>query len=567
MKKIILFISVFLVSFFSFWLDTSFAVSYNWSSTFSIPNWVTSSGVTLLYWQTAPTFVYQSSFSSGAWVMKMQTTMWFKINPSSTASWLIQDITYCQVNNCSSAWNEIHTRYYYDSITKYFRLEFDDSSYPSVSPERILTFALDDAPSCVWASTDCIVIFIVWFTSNNWEVSQDSLRVLFYTKANWTMWYHEDFSSNVIKASWFTLPNSYSIINYIWYSSTWWVQAFNFYQPIASSSFTDPLISVYYFTWYTNAPWYDYSQSYPLFMGSSWTTNSTISTGSTDEVYFSDCSSWLDVWCYIQASWYATKSLLNPYNVVHTYLVANQETTWSLIWINPYFFELPPFDDLWNGLCRSVYTSSSTTNLLYSDYHNDSKLFWNYISWVLDKLFEVLNPIIDTIRAVFFPVVPPLEGDEVCYIWKIFTIEYQRFIPTESQIRSSYVPDSYNPNIWYTKWDSTLFDWIAYIFIISITLPLMFKIVLQFQTPSLTASVVWFAYKKILMIWVLALIPPFLVIMFSGYHVADFINFLSLSLVLVPSYFLAHETIVFWFWIITLLTYLYILLTVYNFLS
>lgn len=298
-------------------------------------------------------------------------------------------------------------------------------------------------------------------------------------------------------------------------------------------------------------------------------------SGSTTTDFYANCSGWTDVGCYVKGTGeqiaYNISTLFSPItSALNTFTSIFSTDTYnnsisasgSLFEISNTWLLAQDYTPLGNGLCKNIPTQNLSSDIFKVNYQTVENPIGRFFAWILDKVANVVNVILGSIRAVFMPINPPLDTDKVCYFQKEITIDYQKFIPTTNQIHNSYVPDQYNPNPAYSRGDKTLFDYVAILLIVSISLPMVLSLFnvarggLVHISENANSSPFIFVYRKI---FLMVFIPPLILLVvsyFSGWSVAEFMSMLSNSLVIVPSYFLTRETIIYGFntiWFLSLL--------------
>lgn len=373
----------------AFWVTSTDAISYYNSSQGTKPNFI-------LSWVTHPPRYWPYAYDSlGAiWyydnsqtgTIYMKSTVFFRVY-----SWATSWAFYCSYYN---AWN-------CSTQNDWVRLEY--------------SWATQDVDLYIRAHGSDIRHEYFDFTNrtSSWQYPNDFV-VAFNFNWKWYDWIFDELS--LYSYDYFVWNNEnaqarYWSIFYTWYSEDGiWVSDTNSLNPhyyfdswrymFSTSGYPDyPVSNSYYLNWqywiflFSNASssghvttpaWY--------FYGSSWYTNVETSTGTTGTWtdYFSDCSSFLDVGCYISWFW--------------------DWVTWT---ISGWFVSLFP-DVSWSA----AYTNGCSS----WSWWTWSNLSWSWI-WYIEKL--------QTFMLVVIPLSPP-EWTEYCLLWWFtWTIEYQKYVPSD----------------------------------------------------------------------------------------------------------------------------------------
>jgi len=405
MKKYIL---SFLISFFL--VQSAFAVSYGGGSTYSIPNVQNSTWQTLLYNQDTSYgyYPYLNAYGSGAGAQYMQLTLGFKINSSSTLSGIIQDIWFCESSDYSCT-DTVQTRISYNSTDKYFYLQFDDDEVYAWTPAYSQRIDFPDLPSCPGASTDCIVVFNLQYWVTSWTIYSVARQVYLYSDDDNLVSTYV-FTDDIHIQDNFTMWGPAQLINNTSVSSSWGVQTFNYYQSIYSPYLSDDYIATYYLSGLTNPTWYDFTQTFWEYLGSSGTflEENPIPpfTGSwITEWWYDDCTSFLDLGCYIMNTfnWFFdfTEEVLsfisNIWNIFIEFLSSIMSVSWDAVQMD------------------TVEGTGSCTPQLFSVLNTNNT--W----WLFDKISSSIVGGVSQIMSVWNA---PEDEEYYCLFWEAVYIDY-----------------------------------------------------------------------------------------------------------------------------------------------
>lgn len=149
-------------------MDNAKAVSYNGSSTYSLP-WIYSSTGPLLYsMNTSYGLAWTYYDPPSGWSQALENSLWFRFSSGSESfSGLLMDTV---IYLGTGAVTDVITRYYIDSSNN-FRLEFWDwtngwSQYVSRLWEFWFTWVMDTR-TCSWLSSDCILVLVPHYIMDN----------------------------------------------------------------------------------------------------------------------------------------------------------------------------------------------------------------------------------------------------------------------------------------------------------------------------------------------------------------------------------------------------------------
>ena len=420
MKKLIIALFIFISL---FWFSKSvWAVTYWWSSTYNMP-YINSYTWDTLYYNANNTFYFT------AWSWTTSEAEWTTADAIRVWSWfslsgVLYSYAWCNIS-CGSwgpytivrvsydSWtSNLNFRFYAEQFTSWFTSADIDESNITMQLHVHLTHPLEE--SCSWGSWDCeLIIHNFYWGSSAW-VKLFQINLNFYNMSDWTFW---ALHWTPPGTGWYIIdPNFDHNFNpddmYGWRENWTWVTRVNYYRFPYSLEYTHDMNSMFLYLNSTTAP-LSFANSMPIWLSSSWSSEIIVEwtwgTWGTWSI-FTDCSSFLDIWCYIWHIWD------------------------SITWFFSNLFPEISFSWSYNS-CWSWWTSS-----------------WSYIQR-LWNFIALLNPI------------PPESWTNICTLfstWQIIT--YQRATASWNFF-TVYASGAWLPSVLYSNWDilfwQTFFDLIV----------------------------------------------------------------------------------------------------------
>lgn len=414
--------------------DTN-AISYNWGWTYSLPDIVWTwwdailfeNSINWPFWVQDSWYAYYQNF----WTSIQFAGFWCFKYDSNTTSWYLWSIWRTSTLD-NIHWLEMYLRSTSTSMefVVYVKDEYNGNT---LSSWALYTAKLPKNPTSPGGINEGVVCFFPNFLYLDWKLSIQFSDIGFYNKSSW--WYIYSRASYWWAWSvWYSLgtTNLNDVFTNVVYTKTWQTNATGSYRvydrfirecyTYSSCQLVVPNTNLYVqdFMISTGSTAYVSWNTLPIWFNSTWSLssfeNTGEGTGSTD--YYEDCTSFVDVWCYVKWFW----------NFLY----------WSITW----FFDSFLPDISFSGSFDSCGTYDSNTGSIMQKFAN---------------VIAIVNPI------------PIEDWWSVCTIWGSKTIEYSMLVPEETFFEK-YIPWQM-PELeisMYIYWEQTLWDLITIFVFITI---------------------------------------------------------------------------------------------------
>lgn len=468
MKSIYLYIST-LIIWILFVYNNSYAITYGWSSSFSLPDivksWTTlaSSTFTSIYQAKEDPIDSSNTIHTFLWCVELENGMsWVTLmtfrNYSQASSWWPYwvwaelNIKIDQITSWTNSWNSL-------IYIEWYGLYSDDDV------SRVwIAYVPSIHNSYLWDTSKWLFCFspVIW-QRNGWWV----LDIL-----DWL--YIQNFSY-----AYFSWPTGRYWYANQWYSSLhyWlWIQIFK--RTMAESSppywVNYTRLELYWNTSYNHKIYYNYDtniswtnindfigslswssidQTIPQFLSMVSSTWSIVDVGGSWSIdYFWECWSFItDIVCYFDwiKSYFTDNFTLWEWDFIYS--------TWSLFssWVSVSW--------TWTQNNRCIYPSLYEYSSFWGNFEIRSSLKpLDSFFWVVNNItYYVMSPF-TSILSLFISVVPPSDWDKVCLLWTIYEVKYQKlFHPTSMTWQLFWPLEEYRIE----PWEETLFDYVFLIFV------------------------------------------------------------------------------------------------------
>lgn len=406
----------------AFWVWKTWALSYDWSSTFSIPQMYDNSGNILLQYKTTDRAgQYEPDWIYSTWAYDFfGVTACSKIDNSTSSGTLFFQGKWQNIGSWPNEY--LHG------------MEYEYSTWSTWDRNIYLTvWGAWTIKNNSWSWRDLVASWS-WSMTSSWLAPNDFVFCSqpFFTRYGpwiymtyYTLYWYSDSTGKFYKQLtdysdtgatngelitttnwdtpyfwiyWNKWPVNWSTS--IWDSNaeffTWWYTgSAPWWKPNTPNYMVDFLANIWYSSDYisyeNSLPWWFWITTW----GTSWVSDIPVTgTGTTWTDYFADCGSFLDVGCYIQGFWNSIMATISDW-----FASLFPEVTWS--W--------------WYNTCFNTWSTSTGSNLTGS-----------WISYI-QKLANF--------GMVIIPISPP-DWTEYCMIgWFTGTVEYQRFVPEMYKIQ------------------------------------------------------------------------------------------------------------------------------------